>query len=258
MDLKLKGRRVLVTGSTRGIGYGIVRAFLAEGARVMLTGRGAGLIEQRCRTLRRKHGGSRVYGFAGDLTRDDVVRLLVSEVKRIWNGLDILVMNLGSGRSISGTDIPPEEWRRVLDLNLVSAVETLRQAVLLLEQGVRPTATFIGSIAGLESVGAPVAYGAAKAALVHTMKSMTALLAPRGIRVNLVAPGNILFRRGTWDRKLREDRENVEQMLQTQIPLQRFGTISEVASVVLFLASAQASFITGSCVVVDGGQTRSA
>jgi 3-oxoacyl-[acyl-carrier protein] reductase len=257
MDLKLKNRRVLVTGSTRGIGYGIASAFVKEGARVMLTGRDAKTLKQRCQTLERSHVGSRINGFAGDLTDEAVIKDLAEKCQAVWRGLDALVLNLGSGKSVPGVSVDADEWRRVLDLNLVSTMSALRELLPLMKNNSEASITFVGSIAGLESLGAPLPYVAAKAGLTLAMKSTAQLLAPRGIRVNLVAPGNIFFKGGTWDRKLRENSKAVEEMLKTQVPMQRLGRVSEIADLVVFLASPKASFVTGACVVADGGQMRS-
>ena len=257
MDLQLGDKRVLVTGSSRGTGLGIAKGFLAEEARVTLTGREAKTLTQVSKRLKSIHGNDRVLDFRGDLQRTTAIQRLLRTIDKKWGGLDVLILNLGSGRSVPGLEVTEAEWHRVLTLNLVSSMETLRQAVPLLSKGHDPSITFIGSIAGLEILGAPVAYGAAKAALRHAMKSAARLLAPRKIRVNMVAPGNIFFEGGTWDRKLKENKKAVKKMLENEVPLRRFCTVDEVAAPVLFLSSRRASFITGACLVVDGGQTRS-
>jgi 3-oxoacyl-[acyl-carrier protein] reductase len=255
VNLQLKNRRVLVTGSSRGIGRGIAEAFLAEGAKVAVSGRDRATVTRLLKAWRPRYGVEHALGCTGDLTADTGIRRALKRIVQAWGGLDVLVLNLGSGRSISGL-APAVEWQRVLKLNLVAAMETLRLAADLLGSGKQPAVVFVGSIAGLESLGAPMPYGAAKAALRHAMKAAAQQLASKGIRVNMVAPGNIHFSGGTWERKLAESPETTAAMLATQVPLQRFGTIEEVAACVLFLASRQASFITGACLTVDGGQTR--
>lgn len=250
MNLNLRDKRVMVTGAGQGIGFGIARGFVGEGARVAIADRELQRLKKAAAELK-----GDTLACLGDLTRPGAIKRTLAAVEKCWGGLDILILNLGSGRSVPNPDVA--EWNRVLALNLVSGMETLQQAVPLLSRGKEPAVVFIGSIAGIEALGAPIAYGAAKAALLHAMKSAARLLAPDGIRVNMVAPGNIFFPGGTWDKKLAENKKAVAAMLAGQVPLRRLGTIEEVVSSVLFLASSEASFITGACLVVDGGQTRS-
>jgi 3-oxoacyl-[acyl-carrier protein] reductase len=113
---------------------------------------------------------------------------------------------------------------------------------------------FVSSIAGLQVTGAPTDYSVAKAALVMLSKQLSHKFAPN-IRVNCIAPGNIYFPGGRWEELLKSDPVTTETMLKTKVPLNRFGTPEEVANAVVFLSSDSASFITGSCLTVDGGQT---
>lgn len=256
MDLGLRNKRVLVTGSSSGLGYGIAGGFLAEQARVILTGRNATTLAASTRKLKATYGDDRVLSVRGDLQRTTTLNRLLRTIEAEWQALDILVLNLGSGRSVPRLEATEAEWSRVLSLNLTSGMEMLRGTAPLLAKGEHPAVVVIGSIAGLEALGAPIAYGAAKAALTHATKAAARILAP-GIRVNMVAPGNIFFDGGTWDRKLKEDGKAVRDMLQREVPLRRLGTVEEIAAPVLFLASPLASFITGTVLVADGGQCRS-
>jgi 3-oxoacyl-[acyl-carrier protein] reductase len=113
---------------------------------------------------------------------------------------------------------------------------------------------FIASITGLEAVGAPVDYSTAKTAVIAFAKNLARKVAPE-VRVNVIAPGNVHFTRSSWEDKIQTDPKIIEQMLQTKVPMKRFGTPQEIADVVTFLSSARASFITGFVIVVDGGQT---
>ncbi len=254
MDLGLKGRRVVVTGSSAGIGFGIARGFVGEGARVLISGRDPTKLASAIRSLRTKPTHCRP--FAGDLTLTDEMRRLVRAAERAWGGIDVLVLNLGSGggKPDLAADLP--EWERLLRLNLVAAAEMMRVAEPVLARGRDPAVVMVGSIAGLEALGAPWAYGAAKAGLRFLAKQAARHLAAKSIRVNLVAPGNIFFRGGTWDRKTKEDRDGVKAMLRREVPAGRFGTLKEVGAAVLFLASPVSGFTTGACLAVDGGQTR--
>jgi 3-oxoacyl-[acyl-carrier protein] reductase len=120
----------------------------------------------------------------------------------------------------------------------------------------RGSIVLIGSIAGLESLGAPIPYGTAKAALEHYGKDLARRVGRYGVRVNTVAPGNILCPGGAWERKLDADAAGVNAMIAAEVPLGRFGAPEEIGAAVAFLASDRAAFLTGSCLVADGGQTR--
>lgn len=255
MDLGLANSRVLITGSSRGIGYGIASTFLEEGASVVLTGRDEDILGQAQATLATKFGYDHVEVFAGDLG-DAVVRMKLCNAL-LPQGLDHLVCNIGSGKSVPILEETAEEWQRMLDTNLLQAagiVQALRS--LLARSGRGPSLTFVGSICGIEAIGCPLAYVAAKAALWGYAKNLARPLADQGIRVNMLSPGNIIFPGSTWEAKLSRDAAGVRQMLDREVPMRRLGSLDEIAAVVAFLASRQASFITGANLVVDGGQTR--
>jgi 3-oxoacyl-[acyl-carrier protein] reductase len=116
---------------------------------------------------------------------------------------------------------------------------------------------FISSIVAVEATAAPLPYSAAKAALNNYAKNLARQLGAQKVRVNTIAPGNILFAGGSWERRLEDRPEAVEAMLKTEVPLQRFGTVEEIASLACYLCSEKAGFATGACYVMDGGQTRS-
>jgi 3-oxoacyl-[acyl-carrier protein] reductase len=166
------------------------------------------------------------------------------------------VANVGSGSGTAGWDVPEEEWLRVFQQNLFGAASIARAAIPALVRSARPSITLVASIAGVEAIRAPVPYSAAKAAVVSMGKALSWELGPRGIRMNVVAPGNVLFPGGTWDRKLNERRESIEEYVRQEVPLARFGRPEEIADTIVFLASERSRFTTGACVVVDGGQTR--
>jgi 3-oxoacyl-[acyl-carrier protein] reductase len=258
MELGLANSRILVTGSSRGIGYGIASQFLQEGASVVLTGRNELNLRLAKDMLAKKFDADRIEIFAGDLG-DSTVRQGLNAAL-LTKGLDHLVCNVGSGRSVPILQESMEEWRRMLDFNLLHSagvVQDLR-SLLATSAQVRGGAslTFVGSICGIEAIGCPLAYASAKAALWAYAKNLVRPLAMEGIRVNMVSPGNIIFPGSVWETKLAQESSVVQNMLDREVPLRRFGSLDEIAAAIVFLASPRASFITGANLVVDGGQTR--
>jgi 3-oxoacyl-[acyl-carrier protein] reductase len=255
VDLGLSNKVVFVAGSSRGIGKAIANAFLDEGACVVVTGRQADAVEKCLQELQTYHRSSSILGVAGDLTSTEHASYCLQETVSRFGGVDIIVANIGSGQGRTDYDLNDQEWDDFFRINLFSGVRLIREAVHYLK-GKEGVAIFISSIAGIETLGAPVAYEAAKAAITATAKSLSRRLGAMNIRINTVAPGNILFPGNTWDMKLSENRDAILSYIKDNVPLNRFGTPEEVAAAVLFLASAQAKYITGACLVVDGGQTR--
>jgi 3-oxoacyl-[acyl-carrier protein] reductase len=258
MELGLAHSRVLVTGSSRGIGYGIASCFLEEGATVVLTARDGGRLTTAGTELGQKFGTSNVETYQGDLGDPGVRQSLKVAIQA--KGLDHLVCNAGSGRSVPALQEKAADWQQMLDVNLLGAAGMVRDVLSLLTEsagrGRAPTVTFVGSICGIEAIGCPLTYASAKAALWAYAKNLVKPLAELGIRVNMVSPGNVRFPGSVWDSKIAHDPSAVESMLNSEVPLRRLASLDEIAAAVVFLSSKKASFITGANLVVDGGQTK--
>ena len=257
MDLGLHDKVCFIVGSSRGIGFAIARAFLREGAKVVITGRNAASLEEATSLLVTESGVQRVLSIQGDMTKPADIRHVLDETVSPFGGLDAVVANVGSGTARGGWDLTLDDWQSTLNINLLGSMALASIALPYLIARGGGSITFITSIAGCEAINAPVTYSVAKAAVQSAMKSLSRLVGPQGVRVNAVAPGNVLFPGGSWESKLTEQREVVEQYIKSEVPLERFGRPEEIADAVVFLASERASFITGACLVVDGGQTRS-
>lgn len=261
MNLQLDNQWVLVTGSSRGIGRSIAEAFLKEKASVILTGRDSQTLKETSATLAKIFGNERVRPFTGDLLQPDSVAALATMIREKVGKLDHLICNIGSGVSVPPMEEDAAEFQRMLDINLLIAVRTVAALRSLLEEAAKheqgiPSITFVGSICGMEALGCPVAYASAKAGLLAYAKNIARPLARLSVRVNIVSPGNILFPGSIWEEKLAADREAVESMIKKEVPLQRLGTLDEIADVVVFLASMRAAFVSGANWIVDGGQVR--
>jgi 3-oxoacyl-[acyl-carrier protein] reductase len=253
MNLELHDRVALVVGASRGIGLAIAHTLAAEGAKVALAARGHDDLEAAGRNI-----GGNVSLHLADVTDPAAALGLAREIEKRWGGIDILVCNVGSGASVSPGKETAAEWSRVMGVNLFASTNMIEAARPIMSRGSGDRAIIcVSSICGLAALGAPVTYSAAKAALNATVRGLARPLALEGIRINAVAPGNILFDGGTWSRKVAEDRTAVDDMLAREVSLRRLGKPEEVADVVAFLASPRAAFITGTVMVADGGQLRS-
>jgi 3-oxoacyl-[acyl-carrier protein] reductase len=251
MDLDLGGKHVLISGGSRGIGASVALAFAAEGCSVTITGRTRQSLDEAKRLI-----GDNCDAHVADATESAACFGVIERVRTDRGRLDVLVTCAGSGASVRPGAETAEEWHRVLGLNLQSATNMVEAALPLLEESAPASIVCISSICGHEAVGAPVTYSAAKAALIMAVKGWSRAFAKKLIRINAVSPGNIFFEGGAWDKKCQQDPGAVRAMLESEVPLGRFGEPAEIAAAVLFLASKRASFITGANLVADGGQTR--
>ena len=250
MQLELSGKAALVTGSSKGIGRVIAEVLHAEGCRVALNGRNPDDLATAVAAL------PGAIAVAGNVTRPEEARRVVAETIKSLGHLDILVCNVGSGRSVPPGEETEEEWQRVFALNLWSTTNTVEAAREALAER-RGVIVCVSSICGLEMIpGAPVTYSAAKAALHAYVRGVVRPLGKAGVRINAVAPGNILFDGSVWSRRLAQDPETVHAMLDEDVALGRLGTPQDVASLVAFLASPRAGFASGAIWTLDGGQVR--
>jgi 3-oxoacyl-[acyl-carrier protein] reductase len=249
VDLGIAGKVALVTAGTRGIGLGIANALAAEGVRVAVAARTEVDIKRTAAAL----GG---LGIVADLLTEAGCRRAVSETEQSLGSLDILINNLGVRAGSSWSDTGPAEFEAAFAGNAAVSVR-MTQLVLpgMIKRG-WGRVVVIASLWGREAGGAP-AYNAAKAAEISFVTSMAREVAAKGVTVNAIAPGSILWEGGGWHRRQQADPEAIDEFVRREMPLGRFGTVEEVATTVTFLCSQQASLVTGACIAVDGGQSRS-
>ena len=251
MHFNLAGKAALVTGSSRGIGFAVAEALHSEGCNVALNSRNP---EDLANVAAGLPGAIAV---AGDVAESTDAKRIVSEVLKSFGKLDIVVCNVGSGQSVPPGEETPEEWQRVFGINLWSATNTVAAARDALADS-KGAIVCISSICGLEVIaGAPITYSAAKAALHAYVRGIARPLGKQGVRINAIAPGNILSESSVWSRKLSENGAAVQTMLDRDVALSRLGTPQDVASLVVYLASARAGFASGGIWTLDGGQVHS-
>jgi 3-oxoacyl-[acyl-carrier protein] reductase len=249
MDFGIEGKVALVTAATKGIGLGIAQALAREGARVAVVARTAADVERVAQEI---NG----FGVSADLTTVEGCQRSVEETQHNLGPIEILVNNYGARAGTSWSDTGPDELMKAFEGNVVVA-SRMTQLVLpgMVERG-WGRLVVISSVFGREAGGAP-AYNAAKAAENSYVKSLAREVAAKGVTVNAVAPGSVLWEGGGWYRRRQADPQGIAEFVRQEMPLGRFGTVEEVASVVAFVCSRQASLLTGACINVDGGQSRS-
>lgn len=257
MDLGLQGKVIFVAGASRGIGHGISESLLKEGARVALTARGADALEETRKSFAAEYGEDRVWAWAGDLTQSDSINGAVEACEKEFGKLSGAVANVGLSPAPLGLEMTDEEWQGGLDQNLNSAFRLARAAIPRISANGGGSFLFISSIAGLASLGSPLVYGATKAAVNHLSTSIARFAGKTNVRVNTIAPGNIIFPGNDWEKNSTGPRADVwARWVKREVPLNRFGTPQEIGDTAAFLLSERASFINGAVVAVDGGQTR--
>ena len=249
MDMGLQGKRVIVTGGTRGIGRAIAETFADEGADVAICARNAEEVASTVKSLAAK--GIRATGRALDVADGEALIGWVGDVAEELGGIDKVVAN------VSAMAIGPEEknWQQGFQVDIMGAVRLVNAAMAHLKQSDSASIVTISSVSGREIDPAAVPYGAFKAALVHYTQALAYQLAGQNVRANTVSPGNTYFKGGVWNRVETGNPERFNAALALN-PTGRMGTPQEMADATVFLSSERASFITGTNLLVDGALTR--
>ena len=262
MDLQLKGRLALVSGSTAGIGHAIAQSLAAEGARVIVNGRMQPAVDAAISTIKAATGQDAL-GFAGDLSKPEVAEELV----RAHPDIEILVNNLGIFEAKPFEQIPDEDWQRFFDVNVLSGARLARLVLPAMRKANWGRIIFISSESGVQIPEEMVHYGMTKAAQIAVARGLAEAVAGTGITVNSILPGPTRSRGvGDFVDQLAKEQgksgaEFEKEFFATVRPtslIKRFSTTQEVASLVAYVASPLASSTTGAALRVDGGTVKSA
>jgi 3-oxoacyl-[acyl-carrier protein] reductase len=249
MDLGLKGARVLVTGSTKGIGRAIAETFAAEGADVGICSRNQADVDRAVAALKAR--GVAAYGGAVDVSDGAALKGWVGDMASKLGGVDVVVANV-SALSIGQDE---ESWEKEFSTDMMGTVRLVNAAMPYLEKSKAAAIVTISSVSGREVDFASGPYGTFKAAIIHYTQGLAYQLASKGIRANSVSPGNTYFEGGVWN-MIKDNNPELYNTALALNPTGRMGTPQEMANGAVFLASRAASFITGTNLVVDGALTR--
>lgn len=247
MDLGLKKKAVAITGGSKGLGRAIALAFANEGANVAICARDETALSATAAELRKTK--IEVYSSAADVGAPAQLNAFLEGAHEAFGRIDVLVNN-APGWGLSDDE---PGWQTAWNVDVMAAVRAVWQVVPWMKAQGGGAIVHMSSIAGLEGGWSTSAYAPAKAALISHSKALAIGLARDKIRVNVVAPGSIEFSGGVWERVKSSSPDRYQAILRS-IPSGRLGTAEEVADAVVFLASERASWITGACLVVDGGQ----
>lgn len=247
-SLRLEHRAAIITGAAAGIGLAIARRFAAEGARLLLIDRAA----ERLAAARRElaDAGASVAMLALDLTEPDAPERIVGECQKQFGRLDILVNNAGIGGSRPVGDLPEEEWRHMIEVNLTSVFRLSKRALPALSRDGSGRIINMSSVFGLVGFRGSSNYAAAKAAIIALTRSLAVDYAKDRITVNAIAPGLILTE---MSKRNLDTKPWFRQVMYDATPLRRMGQPEDIAGAAAFLASDDAGFVTGHVLTVDGG-----
>ncbi len=251
MDLKIKGKKALITGASGGLGKAIAQSLMLEGVDVCIVARNLFKMQEY---LKDTNGNNLALQY--DLIEENAPTLMVNEMLEKFGMPDIIIHNVGGTLDLADPFCGIENWKKVYRFNLEISLEIDQILLPKLQERKWGRVINISSIASVENQG-PVPYCAIKAALTAYTRSMGRIVSSDGVSMSAVLPGAVFTEGGYWDYTSKNRPEHVEKYLNERMAIKRFGTLEEISKIVTFLSSDYAGFVVGSSFVVDGGQGKS-
>jgi len=250
MKINLKGKNALVTGSSQGIGFDIAKTLKGNGCNIVINGRNLTKLNIAKKKLKN------CMAIKGDVAKYKEANSIIKKFRKYYKTLDILVCNVGNGKPMKKVaDI--KEWHRSFDINFWSSLNIINCAQKFLIES-KASIICISSICGLENIqGAPIPYSVAKSALNSFVVNQSKFFGNFKTRINAIAPGNIIFNGSVWSKKMKNAPHRTKKFLKENVALNSFGKPNDISNLVLYLASDETKYITGSIFKVDGGQVKS-
>jgi 3-oxoacyl-[acyl-carrier protein] reductase len=249
--MKKNKKKILITGSSSGLGWEIAKHFYNNNYLVGINGRNIKKLKQ----IKKKYLDISINH--GDLSNYRSSKNVIQNFIKENGSLDTLVCNVGNGdvkkiKEKKNINI----WKKMFDLNFWSTINAIDNALPYLKK-TKGRIICISSICGLENIeGAPISYSVAKSALNTFVKNYSFEVGKFGIKINAVVPGNLMFRGSTWSQKIKKDKKKTMEYINKNVPLAKFGKVSDIISMIEYLDSEKSSFVTGSLITIDGGQTK--
>ncbi len=240
---QFKNKIALITGSTKGLGLEIAKNLSTKGCKIILN--------SRKNLNSKKKEFSKIDHFNFDCTKEKEVIKGIKKIKKKFKKVDFLVCNVGSGKIIKKKSGTTQEWQRMLEKNLFSSIIVIENFLKYFKKNIKIIC--ISSVSGNYISKAPIEYIVSKSALNTYVKKKSKLIGENNT-INCLAPGNILFKGGRWEKKLKMNKNSVMKQIKENVPLNRFGKTSEIANLVSYIFSDCSNFLNGSVISIDGGQ----
>jgi len=241
-----KKKIIFITGSSSGIGFELAKKFLDLGLDVIINSNNIKNLKKASKFL------NNCKYLLGDLTKKKSLQIIFNQIKKKYKKIDFVICNYGN----SNFNKNHLDFEHAFEKNFFTAVNTISFALPILKEN-ESKIICISSICGLEIIkNSPLGYSVAKSAINNYVKGMSYILSEKGISINAVAPGNVMFKGSLWDKKLKDNAIKTKKYIKNNVPMNKFASMEDIFGVINVLLSQESNFITGSTYVVDGGQTR--